>query len=112
MSQFSSLIGQLARGFLVVNGVEFIPRFRRAVQAQQFGSYRRAGFLQALTILVAECTPLTLMGSADNHVTHLECPLAYQHGGGRATLSHGRFNHVANGAPVWIGLQFHDFGLE
>ncbi len=74
--------------------------------------HRRPGFLLAVSLLADQGADFAPEGAANDHVAHAQRAFAHQHRGGRAAGFEARFDDVAFGAAVGVGLEFQQVGLK
>src|SRR5260370_15354086 len=107
-----AFLGEIPGFFFVFNDAEFQTRFRHAVQAKQFDSHRGNGFLQPFVVFINEGADFSVILPANHNIAQMQGALAHEHSGRGAAWLKARFNDVALGAAVRVGLQLHDFRLK
>jgi len=92
--QLFAFVGDLAGLLLGVEHMEGVACGGSAVQAQDEGCLRGARLLDALVTLVEHRLHLTVRGTGQHDVAHVQCTVRHQDGGYIATaLVEGRFDH-------------------
>ena len=108
----AALLGYFARGFFIFDDAEFQAGLRDAIEAEDFDSYGGVGFLEAFALFINQSAHAAIILAADDDVADAEGAFSDENGGRRAARFEARFDNVAFGAPVGIGLEFEQIGLE
>ena len=106
-----SLFGQFTRGLFIFHHGKFQARIRHAVQAQHFDRHGWPGFFEALAFLVDESADASVKLAAQDDIADMESAFTDENSGGRAAGFDARFDDIAFGAAIRIGLQLEQICL-
>src|SRR5437879_7123595 len=108
----SSLTGHLARGLFVLDDAKFQTGVRHAVQTEDLYGDRGSSLFEPLALLINQRAHAAIILTADDHIAHAQSALSNQNGSGGTAWFKPRFDDVALGPTVGIGLKLEQISLK